>query len=78
MHDKYADLSPWVGRETSDITYYDTDSQLTAVLIEHGYLPREEWEEKTPFYYLEVKTSTAECNEQFYMSNSQYNRVSKQ
>jgi hypothetical protein len=34
------------------------------------------WEDERPTYYLEVKKTTRDFSEQFYMSGSQYRRVS--
>lgn len=76
MHEAYKDLAPWLGRETSDIVYEDTRSKLTAVLIDKGYLIRSIWQGKTPKYYIEVKTTTEQWDEPFYVSASQYERVS--
>lgn len=65
-----------MGRETADITYADTTGFLTEIFITGGYLDRDIWESERPTYYLEVKTTTRGCSEQFYMSGSQYQRVS--
>lgn len=75
-HNKYRDLAPWRGRETADITYVDSEGDLTKLLIEKGYLQSQTWEAERPTYYLEVKTTTKDLNEKFYMSRRQYNRVS--
>lgn len=76
QHPDYHDLSPWIGSETADIVYQDSESYLTALLIEHGYLPEEQWREVTPQYYIEVKTTTGSCESPFFTSKSQYSRVS--
>lgn len=76
MHNKYRDLAPWNGRETADITYVDTGGILTRLFIEKGYLQSEIWQNERPKYFLEVKTTTWDYTEQFYMSGSQYQRVS--
>jgi hypothetical protein len=76
VHDRYRDLEPWIGRETADLTYSDVQGDFTRVLIEKGYLRNETWENERPNYYLEVKTTTSECSEPFYMSGSQYERAS--
>ncbi|KAF4628320.1 hypothetical protein G7Y89_g9830 [Cudoniella acicularis] len=75
VHNKYRDLEPWVGRETADLTYYDHEGDLTKLFIEKGYLSGETWQDERPTYYLEVKTSTRDCSEAFYMSGSQYERM---
>lgn len=75
-HPKYADMEEWRGSETSDITYSDVQSTLTKLLMEKGYLARENWEGKLPEYFIEVKTTTGSCETPFYMSKAQYQRVS--
>lgn len=76
MHPKYRDLEPWNGSETADITYKDNHGKFTQFLIGQGYLPDKTWANARPMYFLEVKTTTRDCGEQFYMSGSQYRRVS--
>lgn len=76
VHSDYATMEPWEGRETSDITYTDTDGVLTELLIRKHYLDRDRWAEGTPKYFIEVKTTTSSCDAPFYMSNAQYQRVS--
>ncbi|KFY15288.1 hypothetical protein V492_02105 [Pseudogymnoascus sp. VKM F-4246] len=73
VHNKYRDLEPWRGHETADITYDDGEGELTKLLIEKGYLNADIWEDECPRYYLEVKATPRDCNEQFYMSGSQFN-----
>ncbi|CZR61946.1 uncharacterized protein PAC_11843 [Phialocephala subalpina] len=75
VHNKYRNLQSWTGRETADITYIDSTGQLTNLFIEKGYLGRQLWENQRPSYFLEVKTTTRDCGEQFYMSGSQYQRM---
>lgn len=76
VHTEYADMEPWRGQETSDIVYVDYGAVLTDLLIGKGYLAREIWAEKTPKYFIEVKTTTMSCDTPFYMSKAQYQRVS--
>jgi hypothetical protein len=65
-------MRPWPGhRETVNVTYEDNDTNLTEWLIQKGYLT-EIWREKKPKYFIEVKTTTLECNTEFYMSHRQY------
>ena len=69
-------MAPWSGREVADLQYLDTSGRFTALLIENGYLASDEWENKTPMYHFEVKSTPQECNAAFYMSGSQYESVS--
>ncbi|KAL7624644.1 hypothetical protein AAE478_006214 [Parahypoxylon ruwenzoriense] len=74
-HPEYADMEPWRGQETSDITYCDYDSTLTDVLIDKDYLARDVWGGKRPNYFIEVKTTTMSCDAPFFMSKAQYRRM---
>ncbi|KAJ5809606.1 uncharacterized protein N7503_001824 [Penicillium pulvis] len=75
VHPDYQNLAPWNGSETADIVYYDSDSVLTSILINEGHLPGSPRNNITPTYYIEVKTTTSECETPFFMSNSQYVRM---
>jgi hypothetical protein len=75
IHRKYSDMESWNGAETADITYNDIQGNFTRLLIDNGYLPSDVWQNARPLYYLEVKTTTKECNTHFFMSKSQYQRV---
>lgn len=75
MHPEYANMAPWTGRETSDITYADSEGVLTNHFIETGVLPRGVWAGKRPNYSIEVKATTSVCNTPFYMSKAQYRRM---
>ncbi|KAL2822753.1 hypothetical protein BDW59DRAFT_173698 [Aspergillus cavernicola] len=77
IHDDYAGMESWNGRETADITYNDTDGVLTSLLIDKGYLAPVVWSGARPYYYLEVKTTTLLCETPFYMSGSQYERMQR-
>lgn len=76
VHQDYANMPPWFGRETSDITYTDHAGTLTNLLINKGYLGEEEWQDRHPKYYIEVKSTVGICSMPFFMSDSQYNKVS--
>ena len=69
-------MEPWQGRETADITYADRDGVLTDLLVDKGYLARDDWAGRRPKYFIEVKTTTSACDTPFYMSKAQYQRVS--
>lgn len=76
LHGDYADMEPWNGRETADITYTDSGGVFTSLLIDKGYLRSEIWAGRRPKYYLEVKSTTSTWETPFYMSKFQYERVS--
>ena len=72
-------MEPWRGRETSDIVYEDMgpDYRFTALLARLGYLRAGGTPPGTILrYYLEVKTTLGKCENRFFMSRAQYNRVS--
>jgi hypothetical protein len=50
--------------------------EFTALLIDRGYLDSEEWADKRPKYFIEVKTTTGPLGHPFFMSKRQYERVS--
>lgn len=70
-------MVPWYGRETADIIYDDTEGAFTSLLIDHGYLEADEWEDRRPRYFIEIKTTTGPLCAPFYMSKRQFERVSK-
>ncbi len=72
-HQEYADLEPWYGVETSDIVYSDEAGIFTTLLREKGYF-EDLWRPsmERPNYFIEVKTTTADCAEPFYVNRSQY------
>ncbi|XRM42034.1 hypothetical protein ABZX51_005272 [Aspergillus tubingensis] len=72
---EYSDMTAWHGRETADITYDDQDGVLTSLFIDKGYLRDDVWRGKTPRFYIEVKSSTADNRTPFFMSKHQYRRM---
>ena len=68
-------MENWSGRETADITYDDRSGALTAILIAEGYLDEQFWRNARPKYFMEVKTTTGECGDRLFISNSQYQLV---
>lgn len=74
-HDKYRDLEPWNGSETTDITYDDVSSEFTNLLNEYGYFDKSTIVSQ-PECYIEVKTTTGNWDEPFFVSRRQYDRVS--
>ncbi|KAK8133494.1 hypothetical protein PG984_005506 [Apiospora sp. TS-2023a] len=75
VHPDYHMMPPWLGRETSDLVYDDTEGALTDCLIERGFLTRVESGGRGPRYFVEVKTTTSTCDTPFYMSKAQYRRM---
>ncbi|KAJ5263150.1 hypothetical protein N7478_010755 [Penicillium angulare] len=75
IHPDYATMAPWYGRETSDIVYDDTEGAFTSLLISHGYLEADEWEDRRPRYFIEIKTTTGPLGTPFYMSKRQFERM---
>ena len=74
VHDKYRDLDPWNGTETADITYDDINNDLSRLLDEKGHqVPCDQ--DRGPKFYIEVKTTTGDCDEPFYVSGAQYRLV---
>ncbi|KAH8704617.1 hypothetical protein GQ44DRAFT_819393 [Phaeosphaeriaceae sp. PMI808] len=81
-HSNFATLTPWHGRETADMVYTDSTGTFTGWLRDNseGDFPIQISETRNfrtaPIeYYLEVKSTTRECNTRFYMSGSQYKRM---
>lgn len=76
IHPEYSSITHWSRRETADLVYTDSEGQLTNTLVEAGILPGDEWTEKRPKYYIEVKTTSGPYKTPFYMSGNQYRLVS--
>ncbi|KAI0402755.1 hypothetical protein F4802DRAFT_599716 [Xylaria palmicola] len=76
-HSSYKTLEAWNGLETSDIVYTDTAGVLTAALIKHDYLDHAKWNGRCPKYYIEVKTTTEQCDNKFFMNNEQRGMMDK-
>ncbi len=55
------------------------DGELSTILVEKGYLAGggDRWLDKSPPYYIEVKTTPDSCGKQFYMTDGQYARVNR-
>ena len=77
VHEKYRDMADWTGPETADIVYWDEgpDYRLSNTL--QDYLPQMCLQQGAKIkYYLEVKTTTDDWNNRFFMSKAQVRRVS--
>ncbi|KAG5655328.1 hypothetical protein KAF25_010480 [Fusarium avenaceum] len=72
IHPEYSSITHWSRRETADLVYTDSEGQLTNILVEAGILTGDEWTDKRPKYYIEVKTTSGPCKTPFYMSGNQY------
>jgi hypothetical protein len=76
IHPRYSTMGAWPGRrETADITYDDTDSVFTSLLIEKGYLVDQVWRGARPKYFIEVKTTIGEFDNRLFLNNGQFTRV---
>jgi len=69
-------MKPWIGKEKADIIFDDSEGEFTKLLIERGYLESDAWMDQQPTYFCEVKTTTRDCEERFYVSGAQYRLVS--
>lgn len=75
-HPDYASMAAWAGRyEISDLEYDDIAGVFTTHLVNNGYLPSQLWQNKTPKYHFEVKSTPQELEAPFYMSGTQYGKV---
>ena len=78
IHSDYAGLEKSDGRAAiADIEYFDLGRELTNFLIGTGHLRQELWENATPYYHIEVKTTTSSnWQEPFFVSKYQERHVS--
>lgn len=76
VYENYKGMKKWKEPETADIVYDDKEGEFTQLLIAHDYLDDIIWATAKPTYFLEVKTTTKECVTKFFLSKSQYQRVS--
>jgi hypothetical protein len=68
-------------KDFADFTYVDSARALTKLLRESGLEAGESWLldlGKPITYHLEVKATTEQCSEPFYMSNNQVDKVCRQ
>lgn len=73
---EFAEIGEWPEKqETADLQYEDESGTLTKLLQKKQYL-EEGSVIKTPYYYIEVKTSVNDCESPFHVSNKQYRLVS--
>ncbi|KAH8910228.1 hypothetical protein BR93DRAFT_466991 [Coniochaeta sp. PMI_546] len=75
-HPDYASMAAWPGRfEISDLEYDDIAGVFTTHLVNNGYLPSQLWQNKTPKYHFEVKSTPQELEAPFYMSGTQHGKM---
>jgi hypothetical protein len=73
-HQEYASIDDFkISNETADIVFNDRDGKLTKSLIAGGYLQAESWKDRTPKYWIEVKTTTSRCETPFMVGRDQSN-----
>jgi hypothetical protein len=77
VHPDYQWLTRWNTEEPSDIVHDDTLGKFTNLLIESQYLDREVWIGQKPKYYIEVKSTTLEMEHPLYVSQPQFDRMSR-
>ncbi|KAF7558422.1 hypothetical protein G7046_g5742 [Stylonectria norvegica] len=77
VHPEYADMTPWIRRETADFIYNDSQGTFTEHLIKRGHLNQQPWAGKTPKYMIEVKTTKGGCNTPFFLSKHQYSLMAE-
>ena len=77
MHENYRDMLAWTGPETADIVYWDEGPEHMLTEMLGKFLPKKGLQRGARIkYYLEVKTTTGECETRFFMSKAQVRRVS--
>ncbi|KAF8849412.1 hypothetical protein BDZ45DRAFT_752834 [Acephala macrosclerotiorum] len=63
-------------RDYTDFTYTDTRGDLSRLLSRYGSIQDvRHWLTNPPTYHLEVKSTTATCNEPFFMGNNQIEKA---
>ena len=78
IHDRYKDMLPWTGKETSDIIYEDKYGMMAALLESKGYLSvSASWIGVRSTFHFEVKTTVQGCDAPLSISKGQYDRVSQ-
>lgn len=78
IHPRYHALAPsqWEPLpESTSIYYDDSDSILTNLLVQSGYLAADIWQNQKPNYNFAVESTTETQESAFYISESQYSRV---
>jgi len=76
VNNQYSDIITRLTEiELTDIVYSDREGELTALLIEAGYLASSSWLGCTPKYHIEVKTTMGSMNYPFFCSQKQFERM---
>jgi hypothetical protein len=76
VHEKYQSMAPWVGGETADIVYEDSNGEFRDFLMDHQHARFENRPSDSAKYYVEVKSTIKSCHDRFFVSDAQYKRVS--
>ncbi|KAF1811004.1 hypothetical protein P152DRAFT_483336 [Eremomyces bilateralis CBS 781.70] len=74
VHPSHTTLEPWKGTETADLVYEDSSGRLRELLVNAGYDCPSKPSTK---FLLEVKTTTKDCSEPFFMKSGQYNLMQR-
>jgi hypothetical protein len=74
---EYQDVTPWSGREISDIMYKGSCPRLMEMLRQNTTFSYPAWLESPTIsaavhYHIEVKTTSGPCSTPFFMSGNQY------
>lgn len=69
-HPRFTELE----KNFSDFTYLDCSGHMKEVLRQAGIKPNAEWSSTTTFH-LEVKTTLGSCEEAFFVSQNQLDKV---
>jgi hypothetical protein len=76
VNNQYSEIiTPLTETEITDLVYSDREGELTALLIQAGYLASSSWRECTPTYHIEVKTTMGSMNYPFFCSQTQFERM---
>lgn len=76
VNNQYSEIiTPLTETEITDLVYSDREGELTALLIQAGYLASSSWRGCTPKYHIEVKTTMGSMNYPFFCSQSQFERM---
>ena len=76
MNNQYSEIiTPLTEIEETDLEYSDIEGELTALLIQAGYLASSSWRGCKPKYHIEVKTTMGGMNYPFFCSQAQFEKM---